>query len=183
MLYYEFAPETQWDLWVLPVTPDGTPEPRAKAHPYLRTRFNESLGRFSPELGPGLGPRWVAYQSDESGRNEVYVQGFPAPRGKFQISTGGGTFPEWSPDRRELYYTAADGKLMAATLQVADDSVSPSTPRELFALPISPSGIGSPYTLAPDGKRFLALTPVGASQPLDVVINFPALLKPGAAKE
>jgi Tol biopolymer transport system component len=175
VLYYEIAPDTQRDLWVLPVTPDGTPEAGAKARPYLRTRFNEYQGRFSPEYSP----RWVAYTSDESGRDEVYVQGFPEPRGKFQISTGGGAYPEWSPDGRELYYVSADGKLMAAGVKLGADSPAPSTPRELFG--VLPAGVGSPYTVAPDGKRFLVAS--AGSQSLEVVVNWTALLKQGAAAE
>ena len=176
-LYNEQAPDTQRDLWVLPVTPDGKPEAGAKARPYLRTRFNESYGRFSPEPSP----RWVAYTSDESGRNEVYVQAFPEPRGKFQISTGGGSIPEWSPDGRELYYLSLDGKLRAAGLKLGGDSVAPSTPRELFAVR-AVAGF-QPYAVAPDGKRFLVQAPTGGSQPLEVVVNWPALLKQGAPPE
>jgi Tol biopolymer transport system component len=177
VLYMEIAPDTQRDLWVLPVTPDGRPEAGAKAAPYLRTRFNEWGGRFSPEHSP----RWVAYTSDESGRDEVYVQGYPEPRGKFQISTGGGAFPEWSPDGRELYYVSADGKLMAAGVKLGADSPAPSTPRELFAVMARKDA--SPYAVAPDGKRFLVLTPAGGAQALEVVSNWPALLKKGAAAE
>lgn len=185
VLYGESAPETQRDLWVLPVTPEGKPESGASANagprPYLRTNFNEWGGRLSPDLRPGLGPRWVAYTSDESGRFEVYVQAFPEPRDKFQISTGGGSFPEWSPDGRELYFVSAEGKLMAAELKVGVDSVVPSTPRELFA--VAAGGLYQPYAVAPDGKRFLVKAPVGGSQPLEVVVNWTALLKKAVAVE
>jgi hypothetical protein len=174
VLYYEQAPDTRQDLWVLPVTPDGRPEANSQARPYLSTRFNESRGRFSPEPNP----RWVAYQSDESGRSEVYVQAFPEPRGKFQISTGGGSFPEWSPDGRELYYLGPGRKLMAVALKLGADSVQPSTPRELFTMP--PFSFTQPYALAPDGKRFLVSAHVGGSQPLEVIVNWTALLKQGA---
>ncbi len=177
VLYYESAKDTQRDLWVLPVTPDGKPEANEKARLYLRTRFNEYLARFSPEPSP----RWVAYTSDESGRDEVYVQAFPEPRGKFQISTGGGWYPEWSPDGRELYFISSDGNLMAAELKVGADSVAASTPRELFAL--APAGALQPYAVAPDGKRFLVQKPVGGSQPLEVIVNWTALLKQGASAE
>jgi Tol biopolymer transport system component len=179
VLYYEIAPDTQRDLWVLPVTPDGRPEAGATARPYLRTRFNEYQGRFSPERIP----RWVAYTSDESGRDEVYVQGFPEPRGKFQISTGGGRYPQWSPDGRELYYLPADGKLMAVGVKLGADSPAPSTPRELFALRGVARLNTSPYAVSPDGKRFLVQTPAGGAQPLEVVANWPALLKRGTAAE
>ena len=182
VLYYEIAPDKQRDIWVLPVTPEGKPEaggsPNAGARPYLRTRFNERQGRFSPEPSP----RWVAYTSDESGRDEVYVQAFPEPRGKFQISTGGGRFPEWSPDGRELYYVSPENKLMAADLKVGADLVTPSTPRELFPLAAG-DPLYWPYTIAPDGKRFLILKQAGGPQPLEVIVNWPALLKKGAAAE
>jgi Tol biopolymer transport system component len=179
VLYYEVAPGTQRDLWVLPVTPDGRPEAGAKARPYLRTRFNEWGGRFSPERSP----RWVAYTSDESGRDEVYVQGYPEPRGKFQISNGGGRYPEWSDDGREFYYVSADGKLMAAGVKAGADSLAPSAPRELFAVRAVATLNVSPYSVAPDGKRFLVAAPVGGAQPLEVVVNWPALLKQGASAE
>ncbi len=117
----------------------------------------------------------------EPGRNEVYVQAFPGPRGKFQISTDGGRFPEWSLDGRELYYSSADSKLMAAGPKLGADSVTPSTPRELFA--VAAVGGFQPYAVAPDGKLFLVLTPVSGAQPLDVIVNWPALLKKGASSE
>src|SRR5579864_2538451 len=75
VLYYEVAPRTQRDLWILSVNPDGRPAAGTVPKPYLRTPFNESWGRFSPEA------RWIAYQSDESGRYEIYIQAFPEPRG------------------------------------------------------------------------------------------------------
>ncbi len=178
VLYYEIAKDTQRDLWVLPVTPDGKAEANAKPRPYLRTRFNEYLARFSPEPSP----RWVAYTSDESGRDEVYVQAFPEPRGKFQISTGGGRYPEWSPDGRELYYVSPDGKLMVAGIKVGADSLAAITPRELFALPPGASVL-QPYAMAPDGKRFLVRAPAGGSQPLEVVANWPTLLRQASAGE
>jgi Tol biopolymer transport system component len=170
VLYHEIAPENR-DLWVLPVGPDGKPEAGAKARPYLRTRFNEYLARFSPEPSP----RWVAYTSDESGRDEVYVQAFPEPRGKFQISTGGGRFPAWSPDGRELYFVSPDDKLMAADLKLGADSVVATTLRELFALASFRNAY--PYAVAPDGKRFLVTALAGVPEPLEMVVNWPALLK------
>jgi Tol biopolymer transport system component len=112
VLYYEVAPGTQRDLWVLPTTPEGRPAADAKPQVYLRTPYNESWGRFSPEHSP----RWVAYQSDESGRFEVYIDAFPQPRGKTRISTGGGTYPQWGAGGRELFYVSPDFKLMVVDL-------------------------------------------------------------------
>ena len=104
--------ETQDDIWVIPVTPDGHLSADAQPRPYLRTPVNESAGRFSPELNP----RWVAYQSDENGRDEIYVQSFPEPHGPHRISVQGGTAPQWGPGGRELFYQSLDGKVMAVSL-------------------------------------------------------------------
>jgi Tol biopolymer transport system component len=172
VLYFEVAPGTQRDLWVLPTTPEGAAD--AKPQPYLRTPYNESWGRFSPEPNP----RWVAYQSDESGRLEVYIDAFPQPSGKMRISTGGGTYPQWGAGGRELFYVSPDYKLMVVDLKLTADSVEPSVPRELFRLPAVDTGF-SPYDTTPDGQRFLvrAVPEHGASQPLTVIVNWPALMK------
>jgi predicted Ser/Thr protein kinase len=177
VLYFSLAPNTDRDLWVLDVTPDGKPSLGATPRPYRRTPFSESWGRFSPEAPP----RWVAYHSNDTGRNEVYIQAFPEPRGKFQISTGGGQYPQWGAGGRELFYVAPDNKLMAVSLKLGTDSVEPSAPRELFVLPAVDTG-WNPYDTDPDGQRFLVrATPErAAAQPLTVIVNWPALLKKGA---
>jgi hypothetical protein len=123
----------------------------------------------------------VAYQSDDTGRYEVYIRAFPDPRGKFQISTNGGRYPQWGAGGRELFYVSPDNKLMAASLTIGADSVEPSVPRELFPLPAVDIG-WSPYDATSDGQRFLVRTATAqASQPLNVIVNWPALLKKGAA--
>jgi Tol biopolymer transport system component len=176
VLYYEATPGTQRDLWVLPVTSEGKPLSEAPPRPYLQTPFNETSGRFSPEASP----RWVAYQSDETGRYEVHIRAFPEPRGKFQISTGGGQYPQWGAAGRELFYVSPDQKLMVVSLRLGGDSVEASAPRELFALPTIDTG-WSPYDTAPDGQRFLVRATSGqaAAQPLTVIVNWRALLKKG----
>src|SRR5713226_6400317 len=78
---------------------------------FLQTEFNEIGAKLSPDS------KWVAYTSNESGQNEVYVQTFPSPGGKSPISTGGGNRPVWRRDGRELFYIAADGKLMAVEVK------------------------------------------------------------------
>src|SRR6266852_2641152 len=132
------APDTKdiWDLWILPMMSDEKLQEGTKPRPYLRTPFNERDGRFSPEPSP----RWVAYQSDQSGRYEVYIEAFPQPRGKKQISTAGGENPQWGSGGRELFYVSPDNKLMAVSLKLGADSVEPSPPRELFRLPIVDTG-------------------------------------------
>jgi eukaryotic-like serine/threonine-protein kinase len=180
LLYGEIGPGTGNDLWVLPVTPEGKVAPDAKPRPYLHTQFNERHGRFSPEPQP----HWVAYTSDESGRPEVYVDAFPEARNKVLISTAGGEFPEWSPVGRELFYLSPGLKLMQVSLKLGTDSIEPSSPRELFALPIANDGYSS-YEVAPDGQRFLvrATPEKQAGQPLTLIVNWPALMKKGAAAE
>ena len=101
LVYQSRGKETGWDIWVLPTTGD------AKPYPFLKTPFLELLPVVSPD------GRFIAYQSNESGRTQVYVQNFPQPGGKSQISTDGGIEPQWRADGKELYYRAPDQRLMA----------------------------------------------------------------------
>jgi hypothetical protein len=175
-MYYEIDPTTKYDLWLLPVRPDGQLRKDAKPTPYLRTPFNERFGRFSP----GPNPRWVAYQADKTGQYEIYIDAFPGPRGEIRISSGGGAFPKWGPRGSELFYVSPDYKLMAVSLKEKGDSIEPSSPRELFTLP-APGTIMGPYEVAGDGKRFLVLEgSEAAPQPLTVIVNWPALVRKGA---
>ena len=180
VLYFEIAPGTNRDLWVLPVTPDGKIAPDTKARAYARTPFSEWHARFSPEPSP----KWVAYQSNESGRFEVYIDSFPEPRNKVRVSTEGGQYPQWGPGARELFYVSADYKLMSVSLKLGTDSVEPSAPHELFPLPAIDDGLSSPYDAASDGQRFLvrATPQQQPPQALNVIVNWPALLKPGSAR-
>jgi Tol biopolymer transport system component len=177
VIYVEAAPDTGVDLWVLPVTPDGRPSPGAKPWPFVRERVDQGAGRFSPDT------RWVAYQSDESGQFEVYIRSFPEPREKFRISTGGSINPQWGAGGRELFYQSRDGKLMLVTLNLAETSLDASLPRELFALPAGLAGAPNPYEAAPDGQRFLTGDIAASPEPLTVIVNWPALLKKGAAAQ
>jgi Tol biopolymer transport system component/DNA-binding winged helix-turn-helix (wHTH) protein len=151
-------------LWILPAAA-GEGKPR----PYLQTPFNEYMGRFSPDS------RRVAFQSNESGRYEVYVDTFPEPSGKMRISTAGGIVPQWSANGRELFYISPDFKLMSVGLKVGASSVEPSVPHALFPLPVFDAEL-SPYEVATDGERFLVLKPPEAAAPLTVIVNWPALL-------
>jgi Tol biopolymer transport system component/predicted Ser/Thr protein kinase len=169
ILFAEAALGTQTDLWMLPTAPSDS-----KPRPYLQTPFNEDMGRFSPDT------RWVAYQSDESGRYEIYIDAFPEPRGKVRISTGGGAFPQWGAGGRELYYVSPDSKLMFVSLKLDPGAVKPSAPHVLFPVPVMDTGL-SPYNSASDGHRFLVLeTPEKAAQPLRVIANWPALVRKGS---
>jgi serine/threonine protein kinase/dipeptidyl aminopeptidase/acylaminoacyl peptidase len=178
VLTVERNSETEgYGIWKWPVTPEGKMREGGAATPYLRTRFNHAQGYFSPEPSP----RWVAYVSDESGRREVYIDAFPEPRGKKRISTAGGDTPQWGASSRELFYISPENKLMAVGLKFAD-TVEPSPPRELFALPLRIPA-GPPYEPSRDGRRFLMVTnPEAARQPLTVIVNWPALLKKGSSE-
>jgi Tol biopolymer transport system component len=107
LLYEEQSAKGGSDLWVLPMEGAGERKPA----PFLTTRSNERMGRFSPD------GRWIAYASDESGRPEIYVRPFPVPAGgggTWTVSQGGGFAPRWRRDGTELFYITADGQVMAS---------------------------------------------------------------------
>jgi serine/threonine protein kinase len=153
----------QSSIQILPAPPAT-----GASRPYLKTGFNEAAGRFSPD------GKWVAFQSDESGRDEVYIDTFPDPHGKTLVSARGGTFPHWAAAGRELFYLAADSMLMSVDVQLGPGSAKLSTPRPLFPATIK-EGI-SPYAPTPDGKRILVMEPEKTARPLKVIVNWPALL-------
>jgi len=167
LAFFEVHPSTQRDIWVLRMSD-------RKAEPFLRTRFDESVPRFSPD------GHWLAYISNESGRYEIYVQPFPGPGGKWQISTEGGTEPAWNPNGRELFYRSGD-KMMAVDI-VTQPSFAAGKPRMLFSGPYEPSPATSPnYDVSMDGQRFLMLKPAEASEAaptqINVVLNWSEELK------
>jgi eukaryotic-like serine/threonine-protein kinase len=135
-----------------------------KAQPFLRTPFLESAPRFSPD------GRWLTYVSDESGHREIYVQPYPGPGGKWQISTEGGTEPVWNPSGRELFYRSGD-KMMVVDV-AAQPSFAAGKPKVLFERPYQPTPATlSNYDVSPDGQRFLMLKPVAAAEGAPTQIN------------
>jgi Tol biopolymer transport system component len=178
LLYTERNLKTGTDLWVFSLGSDR------KRIPLLITKDNESDGRISPDL------RWVAYVSDESGRNEIYVRGFSQASGtlsetggKWQISVGGGMGPRWRGDGKELYYRALDGKVMVVEI-ASGVTFQCGTPKTLIKAPpdLSVDYFGIPisvFDVNPDGNRFLLATPrmESSSTPFTVVLNWTALLK------
>ena len=99
------------------------PKP-GKPEPFLGTPSDENVPMFSPD------GRWIAYRSNESGTDEIYVRPFPAGRGgKWQISTGGGLYPIWSNNGRELFYETPDYRIMVVDYTVSGDSFVPGKPR------------------------------------------------------
>jgi eukaryotic-like serine/threonine-protein kinase len=161
LAFVEVTPTTGIDIWVLRLSD-------RKAHPFLRTPFLESAPRFSPD------GRWLAYVSDESGRAEVFVQPYPGPGGKWQVSTEGGTEPMWNPDGRELFYRNGD-KMMAVDI-ATQSSFAAGKPKALFAGQYVPTPVTFPnYDVSPDGQRFLMLKPSeaeAAPTQINVVLNW-----------
>ena len=162
LAFSEVAAPQGYDIWVLRLS-DRKPQP------FLQTQFNEAAAQFSPD------GNWVAYASDESGRNEIYVQPYPGPGGKWQISTDGGREPLWNRNGRELFYR--NGNKMMSVEIATKPSFSLGTPKVLFewryeSLP----GISTPnYDVSPDGQRFLMLKAAQqdvSAREIDVVLNW-----------
>jgi Tol biopolymer transport system component len=167
VLFAVRAPKTGLDLWVLPLAD-------RKAFPLLHTPFGEISGRFSAD------GRWIAYVSNESGRNEVYVTPFPGPGGKWQVSTAGGNQPRWRRDGKEMFYLGPDNTLMAAAVNGQDSAFEVGAVRSLFDTRAPSRWSGrSAYDVSADGQRFLVntLAERAAAAPITLVVNWPALLK------
>ena len=160
---FEYVLGKSNEIWVLPLFGER------KSFPYLQNEFNQTTAKLSPN------GRWLAYLSDESRRNEVYVQTFPTPGGKWQISTNGGSNPVWSRDSKELFYIAPDRKMMAVDVNVNGGKFAPGVPKALFDTGVAQN---AGYDVGKDG-RFLIPRAFegGASASLTVVVNWTAALK------
>jgi Tol biopolymer transport system component len=162
LAFWEVNATTGWDIWMLRISD-------RKAQPFLQTPFNESVPRFSPD------GRWLAYISNESGRYEIYMQPYPGPGGKWQISTEGGTEPVWNRNGRELFYRSGD-KMMAVDI-ATQPGFAAGKPRVLFEGRYEPTPATFPnYDVSPDGQRFLMLKPseqaAAAPTQINVVLNW-----------
>jgi Tol biopolymer transport system component len=168
VLFQRYNPtSTGWDVWALPLS--GARKP----FPVVETRFDEMQARVSPN------GRWLSYTSNESGRREIYVQPFPPTGQRWQISNQGGAFSLWRRDGRELFYIAADGKLMAIPVR-AESTLTIGEPIALFQteFPVR-SYVGTDYVVSRDGQRFLLKAPSRElPQPsITVVLNWISTLK------
>ena len=176
LLLYQLTvrPGTQSDLWILPLAKDGRDQSR-KPYPLLQTEFNECDGRFSPD------GRWVAYTSNESGRNEIYVRllSGDSGSGRWQVSIAGGIGPRWCRDGKELYYLSPDNRIMAAEMTLTSSTAEVSNVHRLFEVPSLEQSIYPSYDAGPDGNTFL-LNVQNDSQnqsSLTLVVNWDAALK------
>jgi eukaryotic-like serine/threonine-protein kinase len=161
LLYIVRDSKTSWDIWVLPRTGE------AKPIPFRATSFNEN----SPNLSPD--GKFVSYASNESGRNEVYVQSYPGPGRTWQVSTSGGTDAHWRADGKELYYRSLDQKLMAVDVQPGA-TFRAGIPRQLFQAQVAPGPASTKYLPDRSGQKFLFVAPMGrdALAPTTVVLNW-----------
>ena len=158
LLFSSVDPKTDSDIWAMKFDGDRKPLP------VVQTRFQEGGARFSPD------GRWIAYQSNKSGRPEVYLQPFPGPGADLPVSTGGGSALRWRADGREIFYLAPDGRMMAVPIRPARDgkALELDAPVPLFAAD------SNDYMVARDGQRFLLFVtaPAPLTAPLSVILNW-----------
>ena len=151
------------DLWATPFEGDR------KAVPIANAASDERDGQFSPD------GRWVAFESDESGAGEIYVQPFPGPGRRVAVSSGGGSQVRWRADGRELYYLRPDESLMAVPVAATTNELSIGSPVKLFDMALAPVRTISrqQYVVSNDGQRFLALeSRVAPVPPVTLLLNW-----------
>jgi WD40 repeat protein len=165
ILYQASHPSTDWDLWVVPA--DGGSEPAA----VVNTNHGEREGRFSPD------GHWIAYDSTESGRREIWVEPFPSTGSRWQVSTNGGFSPRWNKDGKELFYIATDGRMMAVPISLGKAAVFDAA-RPLFQTMMREAVYGA-YEVAADGQRFLINVPPDGrdAKPITVIVNWTERLR------
>jgi len=153
-----------YDLWARQFVGED------KTFPITQRESDQFAGNFSPD------GHWIVFESNESGRSEVYVQAFPQSGEKWQISLEGGGDPRWRADGKEVFYVALDGTLMSATVSVAPGSnaVKVDKPQLLFQTPLT-VGRGRPhgYAVSRDGQRFLMPIPLEKNTPpITILLNW-----------
>jgi eukaryotic-like serine/threonine-protein kinase len=169
VVYDEHTAQDREDLWIVPTTGDHKPVP------FLATPADETEGAFSPDT------KWIAYSSDESGRREVYVQGFvpdhnpAAGIGKWQISNAGGAKPRWRRDGKEMYYINGKGELMAVPIKSTATTIEAGVPAPLFQ---TRANGYFPYDVASDGRFVIDTAGEGGTAgSITLVLNWMAGLK------
>jgi Tol biopolymer transport system component len=158
LLFSEWLKDAQYDLFALPMTAPH------KLFPVAQGRSNETFGAFSPD------GRWIAFYSDETGRYELYVQGFPEPRGKWMVSTEGATgitTPYWRGDGKELIYWN-DGALHAVKVEPAQSGITLSKPAKLF------NSLVVTFMATQDAKTFYTIDPPSGAgfRPIVILANW-----------
>ena len=159
LIFREMKEASGTDLWVR--TPNG------KIEPLRVTNFNENVAQISP----GPGPLWVAYASDESGRNEVFMQSFPSGQNRLAVSSGGGSLPRWSRDGRELFYLTGSS-IVSVPIRPGG---SLGAAQKILDLPdVFVNQRFQSYDVSPDGKRFLMhlREPGSVPRQLNIILNW-----------
>ena len=168
-LMFEEVADSGSDLWLLPLEGDGKPRP------YLSIPGDKSNAKFSPD------GKWIAYTSSESGQLNIFVRSYPmAEDHRWQVSSGGGNFPRWSHDGKELFYQTRDGMLMAVPVRPVGQGLQFRSPTPLFRIPLSSGPHSYNYDVSTDGQRILAMPHQSPGSPaaLTVIVNWQTALKP-----
>lgn len=166
LVYMKAEASNAFDIWALRL--DGSGDP----FPVVQSQFSDVRPVFSPD------GRWLAYESDESGRPEIYVRPFPGPGGKWQVSTDGGIEPHWSAGGREIVYLDPTQHLVAVAVE-AGETFSAGIPEPLFRARLYQRTQRNRYVVSADGQRFLMLSPMESQSqpPTTVVLNWDASLE------
>ena len=160
LVYERVDPDNNSDLWA--IRTDGS-----QPTDLVTSSFNETYATISPD------GRWMAFVSDESGANEVYVTTFPVPARRWQISIDGGTYPRWRGDGGELFYVKGGGELYAAEIDGSGEALVVGEIQHLFSWNMS-AGLRKTFDVSPDGQQALLIRGLATaeSDPLRVVLNW-----------
>jgi Tol biopolymer transport system component len=159
LAFVEGHPETAADIWIQDLS-----DPKRPRRPFLQTAANETYPEFSPD------GRWLAYTSNQSGTEEVYVQPYPGPGPRVQVSTNGGRSPAWGRDGAEIYYWQS--AMMAVAARPTSTGFAVDAPRKLFDGGFTLTGPVRGFDVAPDGSRFLMARPkpLPPQPPIELVL-------------
>jgi Tol biopolymer transport system component len=162
ILYAVQSVTTGFDIWALPL--EGTRTP----FPVVQTPHEDGDSRLGAAFSPD--GHWIAFQSNRSGRYEIYLQRFRGDDSALQVSIDGGFSPLWRADGRELFFLTFDNRVMAADVRLGPSAVRLGNPRALFPLPVDASY--GEYAVSPDGHRFLISRDVTPPAPVTVLLNW-----------
>ena len=171
LLFFRRSEKTRSDIWILPM------EGAQKPYPLINSAGDDYLARFSPDGG------WIAYASDESGTQEVYVRSFTSDGhvgpDRERVSSSGGFQPSWRKDGKELFYVSPKGEMISIPVNRSGTRIEFGTPAALFKTlaPIAGRTLGT-YDVTPDGRRFLLGEFIGESANAmpTVILNWPGIL-------
>jgi len=152
IVYIVRHPKNGGDLWLYPVAKRGSPRP------LVTTPFYETEASVSPD------GRWIAYTSNDEGRDQIYVQRFPDGGERYQVSLDGGVLAKWSAGMRELFFVNGKDELCAVNIRRSDSKFEATPPSVLFHLPglIAPQAFVTSYEVLSDGRFLMTVTPQDA---------------------